>query len=41
MSTTAERHEFEAILRLEFNAFVEGVFFELKGAVGTVKLTRN
>ena len=28
-----DRHEFEAILRLDFVAFVERVFFELKGAV--------
>lgn len=28
-----DRHEFDAILRLDFNAFVERTFFEIKGAV--------
>ena len=28
-----DRHEFEAILRIDFVAFVERVFFEIKGAV--------
>ena len=29
---TPDRHELDAILRLDFNAFVERVFFELKGS---------